>query len=94
MEQRAHGIRIALFATDEELEAVRERIERTLCPDPEHPGACQNAWQIVTIALDDMDDDERPTWCHMVDDLLEQRQHELAECGRPDGTSSKGLPGD
>jgi hypothetical protein len=78
VEQRAYGIRIALLATEEELADVEARIELALCPDPDHPGPCRNAWQIVTCPIDDLDGDERAAWSHMLDDLVEQRRREQA----------------
>lgn len=75
-EQRPWAIQIAVLATDNEIDQLGERLALALCPDPEHPGPCQNPWQIFTTRFDDLDEPERSAWADRVDDLLEQREHE------------------
>jgi hypothetical protein len=65
---------VILLASDTELESIVERIGAAICSPVDHPGPCAHPWTIISTPVDDLADEERPTWLRSVDELLEQRR--------------------
>ncbi|MER7012948.1 hypothetical protein ABT324_16135 [Saccharopolyspora sp. NPDC000359] len=42
--RRAHEIRVLLVTSRPRLDALREELSRTICPDPAHAGPCPIPW--------------------------------------------------
>jgi hypothetical protein len=45
-------IKLAIFATEAEVNDTKERIARILCPDPDHAPPCPIPWQISASPID------------------------------------------
>jgi len=75
-EQRPWAVRVTILASDNELDAIVDRIGAAICSPPDHPGPCANPWSIVSIPVDDLDEPERSAWLPYVDELMEQRRAE------------------
>ena len=44
-------LRVGVWATREEADALKERVQRLLCPDPEHQGPCPIPWETALEPL-------------------------------------------
>ncbi|WP_432485491.1 SPOR domain-containing protein [Kineococcus esterisolvens] len=51
-----YEIRIGLWASLEQAQAVQERLMAVLCPEPEHAGPCEVPWSISLAPPDAVDE--------------------------------------
>lgn len=42
--REVHELRVGVYATREEMDAIREELTRVVCPDPEHDSPCPVPW--------------------------------------------------
>ncbi|TLF82444.1 SPOR domain-containing protein [Nocardia cyriacigeorgica] len=68
-------IRVGVFATRDEMNALIDQIERLLCPDPNHAPPCPVPWSIGYDSEDEMDRSSR----ELYESLREQYRIESGE---------------
>lgn len=49
-------VRLAIFSTKQQVEEIKTRITRLLCPDPDHTPPCPVPWSIFVLHGSDLDD--------------------------------------
>jgi hypothetical protein len=42
-------IKIAVLASEDEVEQLSEALVNTICPDPDHDGDCATPWALTTL---------------------------------------------
>lgn len=54
-ERGVREIRLGVYATEEEIDDIKERIIRLLCPDPDHAPPCPVPWSIAVLSEESLD---------------------------------------
>ncbi|MEV0360246.1 hypothetical protein AB0H71_29735 [Nocardia sp. NPDC050697] len=71
-DKRLWEIHVGIIATEAEARAFTEKVERLLCPDPDHAPPCPIPWSVSMDAEQDMEADRRRQY----DDVVEQHRIE------------------
>ncbi|WP_227999016.1 hypothetical protein [Nocardia australiensis] len=71
-EKKLWEIRLGVIASETEAREVAEKIERLLCPDPDHAPPYPIPWSLSIDTEDDMSADRREAY----DDVVEQHRIE------------------
>jgi hypothetical protein len=58
-------LRLGIYATEQQAEELKERVQRLLCPDPDHASPCPIPWS--TALLHGSDLDERDPYPELVE---------------------------
>ncbi|WP_214367123.1 hypothetical protein [Pseudonocardia sp. H11422] len=58
-EPMLHRITLVVPATGADAADLRERLQRTLCPGPDHPGPCPIPWMMTVADESGFDPEER-----------------------------------
>lgn len=59
---------VVLRATDDELDAVVERIGEVICVPHDHDGRCRTPWTLIRSVVDDLDEPDRSAKRSLLDD--------------------------
>lgn len=51
-------VQIVVYATDEELSAITDRIGEVICVPADHEGRCETPWFLSACAVADIEDEE------------------------------------
>lgn len=50
--RRVREITVVILGTEQDVENLISVVEKTLCPEPDHPGPCPIPWSITTMDPD------------------------------------------
>jgi hypothetical protein len=53
-------VRLGIYATEQQAEAIKEQVTRLLCPDPDHAPPCPVPWSVQLLARSALDEDTYP----------------------------------
>ena len=58
-EQRLRLVEVVVLASDDELDAIAERIGDAICLPSDHEGRCGTPWTLMRCLVDDLDEPRR-----------------------------------
>jgi hypothetical protein len=60
-EQQLRAVKLAIWATDDQLEQILERVEQAICGTEQHE-TCDTPWAVTSSLVRDLPRRERRTW--------------------------------